>query len=77
MSEYINNLNDFLKDHPSPSVRVISTLVSGGISCIRPVPRLFGAEVHCHENAYDDVIRAIRTNQVRLIELNKWLLAIK
>ncbi len=64
MSNELKDLKAYLKDHPNPSVKIIGTLVSRGVSLIRPVPRLFGAEVHCHANVYDDVLREIKANKL-------------
>lgn len=63
MSEYIEDLIEFLKENPNPSVEVVSTLVKGGISCFGPVPTLCGAGIHCHSDVYDEVIRIIRSNK--------------
>lgn len=63
MSKYIENLIEFLKENPSPAVKVISTLVPGAIVCIKSVPTLFGAEVHCNSDVYDEVISTIGINK--------------
>jgi len=60
----LDELTKFLKKNPNPSVKVIGTLVKGGISCIGAVPRLFGAEVHCHSDVYDAVCLTVRMNSV-------------
>jgi hypothetical protein len=50
----------FLELHKNPTVRTASTIKSGCIVCISPIPTICGAEVLCNSNVYNDVVRAIR-----------------
>lgn len=51
------------KEHPGVIVVVSSTLRPGFISCIGPVPTLFGAEIHCRAEDEQTVRAAITEAQ--------------
>lgn len=59
MSDWIDEVRAHAREHPSVSVVVTTTLRPGHVSCISPVPRLFGAEVHCREEDARAVRRII------------------
>ena len=42
-------VKELLARHPNPKVVIASTIKDGYVSCINPVPNLFGAELHCNE----------------------------
>ena len=37
----------FLQEYPDALVRVVTTIKPGYVAFIKPVPRLFGPEIHC------------------------------
>ncbi len=51
------------KEHPGVIVVVSSTLRPGFISCISPVPTLFGAEIHCRGEDERAIRAAISTHE--------------
>ncbi len=45
----------FLIAHPYPTVEVANTIKEGFVSCIKPVPTLFGAMLMCSKATYQDL----------------------
>ncbi len=61
MTDFMKDLLIFLEQHDNPKVSTASTIVNGGIVCIKPIPTICGAEVLCNRDVYDDVMNAIRS----------------
>ena len=40
-------VEEFLKEHPRPSIRTATTMYDGFVSCIKPVKTICGAELMC------------------------------
>ena len=59
----MQELKEFLKKHPSPTVKTATTIKSGSYVCIGPVRTLFGAEVMCSSDMYDKVMSYIANSQ--------------
>lgn len=55
LDETKTKVREFLHDYPNARIQCITTLRSGYASCIKPVPQLFGPEVHCLEEDYSEI----------------------
>lgn len=56
-------LREFLKEHPKPKLEASSSIIEGKVSCIRPVPTLFGAEIYYNPRDADKVRKLVWTIQ--------------
>lgn len=59
----MNELKEFLKDHPAPRIRAASTIREGFIVLIRPIKTICGPEVHCAIDMIHEVRRIQIANQ--------------
>ena len=65
LSEYTQMIIDkekvieFLRVHPNPHIEVTTTIIDGGVSCIRPVPTICGEELHCNSKTYPHLKKLI------------------
>ena len=56
----MEELKEFLIDHPSPAVKTFSTLKKGAVVLIKPILTICGAEVLCAYDMEDKVRAEIR-----------------
>lgn len=55
MKELIKNHDEvveYLKEFPSPKVRVVCTVKNGYVSCVKPVKTIFGPELHVNKDTH-------------------------
>ncbi len=57
---YKEEVMDFLKHYPSPSIRTATTMYNGCVVCIAPVRGICGAEVMCSPQTRESLVRLIR-----------------
>ena len=53
--EYRDRVKVFLRRYGNPTIVVVSTLKEGAAACIKPVPTLFGPEIHCRAEDLSEV----------------------
>jgi len=49
----VNKVKEFLKEYPSPSVVIATTIRDGCVTCISPIHTICGAELICSEKTRD------------------------
>lgn len=58
-----DEVKDHLNKYPNASVKTAITIKLGFVSCISPVPNLFGAELICHPQTRNDLMILIKDTQ--------------
>ena len=56
-------VKELLARHPNPKVVIATTIKDGYVSCINPVPNLFGAELHCNESTMPSLKELLANKQ--------------
>ena len=51
---------DFLKHYPSPTIRTATTMYNGYVVCIAPVKGICGAELMCSPATRESLVKLIR-----------------
>jgi len=50
MVKNADEIKQHLLKYPDPKFVIVTTLADGYGSCIKPVPTICGAEIHCNKN---------------------------
>ena len=59
MADITLEVRTFAEEYPNVLVKEIATLKPGYVSCIKPVPGLFGPEIHCRPEDYTHVVATV------------------